>query len=131
MMHARISVSFAVALLVAGAALAQERLANSTPDMRAKIQTEFMTKKLGLKADQIPKVQEINLKYAQKMEPVLKGNEGPLVKLRAAKAIDQDKDAELERVLSKEQYQQYLASKEEMREKVEQRIEEKRQGAGN
>jgi uncharacterized protein YaiL (DUF2058 family) len=128
MMHARISVSFAVALLVAGAALAQERLA---PDMRAKIQTEFMTKKLGLKADQIPKVQEINLKYAQKMEPVLKGNEGPLVKLRAAKAIDQDKDAELERVLSKEQYQQYLASKEEMREKVEQRIEEKRQGAGN
>ena len=126
MLRARIAVWFAAALLIGSAAPAQERLANSTPEMRAKIQTEFMTKKLGLKADQIPKVQEINLKYAQKMEPVLKGNEGPLVKMRAAKAIDQDKEAELGKVLSKEQYQQYLASKEEMREKLEQRIEEKR-----
>jgi|SRR5262249_42596118 len=131
MLRARIAVSFAAALLIGSAAPAQERLANSTPEMRAKIQTEFMTKKLGLKADQIPKVQEINLKYAQKMEPVLKGNEGPLVKMRAAKAIDQDKEAELGKVLSKEQYQQYLASKEEMREKLEQRIEEKRQGEGH
>ena len=131
MLRARIAVSFAAALLIGSAAPAQERLANSTPEMRAKIQTEFMTKKHGLKADQIPKVQEINLKYAQKMEPVLKGNEGPLVKMRAAKAIDQDKEAELGKVLSKEQYQQYLASKEEMREKLEQRIEEKRQGEGH
>ena len=82
----------------------------------------------ALKADQIPKVQEINLKYAQKMDPVLKGSEGPLVKMRAAKAIDQDKEAELSKVLTQEQYKQYLASKQEMREQLEQRIQEKRQG---
>jgi len=131
MLRTRIAVSFAAALLIGSAAPAQERLANSTPEMRAKIQTELMTKKLGLKADQIPKVQEINLKYARKMQPVLKGNEGPLVKMRAAKAIDQDKEAELGKVLTQEQYQQYLASKQEMREQLEKRIEEKRQGEGH
>jgi len=128
MLRTRIAVSFAAALLIGSAALAQGRLADSTPEMRAKIQTELMTKKLGLKADQIPKVQEINLKYAQKMDPVLKGSEGPLVKMRAAKAIDQDKEAELSKVLTQEQYKQYLASKQEMREQLEQRIQEKRQG---
>jgi len=128
MLRTRIAVSLAAALLVGGAALAQGRLADSTPEMRAKIQTELMTKKLGLKAEQIPKVQEINLKYAQKMDPVLKGNEGPLVKMRVAKAIDQDKEAELGKALTPEQYQQYLASKQEMREQLEQRIQEKKQG---
>jgi hypothetical protein len=65
------------------------------------------------------------------MEPVLKGNDGPLVKMRTARAIDEQKGEALEKVLSKDQYQQYLASKEEMRQKVEQRIQEKQEGAGH
>jgi hypothetical protein len=126
-----IPLSIAAALLIGVAGHAQERLASSTPEQRAKLQTEFMTQKLHLEAGQIPKIQQINLEYAQKMEPVLKGNDGPLVKMRTARAIDEQKGEALEKVLSKDQYQQYLASKEEMRQKVEQRIQEKQEGAGH
>ena len=118
-------------LLGAAASAQQDALVNSTPEQRAKLQTEFMVKKLGLQADQIPKVEAINLKSAQKMEPVLKGTEAPFVKLRTAKSINREKAAELEKVLSKDQYQQYLASREEMRQHLEQHIAEKRQGGGN
>jgi Spy/CpxP family protein refolding chaperone len=122
----------AAALLLGAAAFAQPgALASSTPEQRAKLQTELMVEKLGLAPDQIPKVEAINLMYAKKMEPVLKGNEGPLVKLRAAKGIDQEKAADLEKVLSKQQYQQYLAAKEEMRQEVERRIAERRAGGAN
>jgi hypothetical protein len=131
-MWKRVSLSIAAALLVSAAAFGQqERLASSTPEQRAKLQTEFMTKRLGLGATQIPKIEAINLKYAKKMEPILKGGEGPLVKLRASKAIEEDKGSELEKVLSKEQYQQYLASREEMRQKIEERLLEKHEGGGN
>jgi hypothetical protein len=130
MPRTKLALSLAAALLLAATASAQERLANSTPEQRAKLQTEFMTRKLALKSDQIPKVEAINLKYAQKMEPVIKGNEGPLMKVRSAKAIDEEKGAELQKVLTPEQYKQYLAAKEEMRQHVEQHVMEKREGGG-
>ncbi len=102
-----------------------DTLKNTTPEERAKAQTAFMASKLDLKPDQKTKVAEINLKYAKKMDPVLKGDAGPFMKMREMRKIGEEKEAELKQILSPEQFDKYLASKEEMREKFEERMEEK------
>jgi len=60
------------------------------------------------------------------MEPVIKGSEGPLVKMRQAKDIEQEKEAELKHVLSPEQFEKFLAGKEQMREELAERIRKQR-----
>jgi len=106
----------------------KEALANSTPAERAAIQTDMMKEKLALTAEQAPKVQAINLETAQKMEPVIKGSEGPLVKLRQARELETQKESALEKVLSAEQFQKYLAMREEMKQKLEEKIAHKAAG---
>jgi Spy/CpxP family protein refolding chaperone len=117
----------AIALVVvvwASAASAQMgKLKSTTPQQRADAQTEYMQSKLALTPDQTPKVAAINLEYAQQMEPILKGSDGPLVKMRAMRGIQDAKEGELQGVLTPEQFTQYQAVKEEMREKIEQKLE--------
>ena len=118
-------------LLSAAASFAQmDQLKNTTPVQRAKLQTALMKKKLNLARGQMKAVMGINLKYAQQMEPVIKGNGGKLKKAAQASAIDQAKDNELQSVLSPEQYQAYMASKEEMRQRMVEKLRSKRTGAG-
>jgi len=115
----------AVSLLIVVAAGAQnemEKLKSSTPEERARLQTEMMKTKLGLTPDQTPKVAAINQKYAQRMEPIIKGQEGPLMRLRQMREVGQAKEAELKGVLSPEQFQKYLAEMQEMREKFEDKL---------
>ena len=59
-----------------------DALKNTTPLQRAKLQTAFMKKRLNLTQRQVPRVMDINLKYAQQMEPVMKGDGGKLMKMR-------------------------------------------------
>ncbi len=116
------------ALLIASAltATAQlDKLMNTTPQERAEAQTAFMQTKLALTADQTPKVAALNLKYAQKMDPIIKGSSGPLMKMRQMNEVNQEKEAELQQLLSADQFQKYLASKEELREKLEEKFAEK------
>ncbi len=68
------------------------------------------------------------MKYAQQMEPIIKGSEGKMRKARQVRAINQAKDDELKTVLSPQQYQGYLASKEQMRQRMIQKAKEKRGG---
>ena len=115
----------AMSLLIVAAAGAQsemEKLKSSTPEERARLQTEMMKAKLGLTPDQTPQVAAINQKYAQRMEPIIKGHEGPLMRLRQMREVGQAKEAELKGVLSPEQFQKYLAEKHEMREKFEDKL---------
>lgn len=115
----------AMSLLIVVAAGAQnemEKLKSSTPEERARLQTEMMKVKLGLTTDQTPKVAAINQKYAQRMEPIIKSQEGPLMRLRQMREVSQAKEAELKGVLSPEQFQKYLAEKQEMREKFEDKL---------
>lgn len=112
--------------LMASAALAQmDKLKNTTPEERAGAQTEMMKSKLALTSEQAPTIAAINQKYAKEMDPVIKGSEGPLMKMRHMKQIDAKKEAELKQVLSADQFQKYLASKEEMREKFEEKMEKR------
>jgi len=119
-----------VLLLCAAAVFAQmEELRNSTPMQRAKLQTFFMQKRLNLAPGQVKQVQGINLKYAEQMEPIIRGNGGKLKKARQANAINEAKDNELRTVLSGEQYQAYLASKEEMHQAMVEKLRQKLGGA--
>jgi hypothetical protein len=124
-------VAAAGSLLFALAASAQlADLKNTTPEQRAKALTEMMTTKLGLSPEQTNKVANLNLTYANKMEPLIKGSEGPFVKMREMKQINQAKEAELKKILTPQQFQNYLASKEQMREQVLDKVEQKAKGAG-
>ena len=98
------------------------RLKNTTPEQRAKLQTELMKAKLDLTPDQDGKIAALNLKYAQKMEPVIKSDDGYFAELRAVKAINDEKEAELKQLLTPAQFDKYIAAKEEIREKFEERI---------
>ena len=126
----RTLVLLALALWIApGAASAQQippELASSTPQERAKALTLVMKEKLSLTPEQLPKVEAINLDAAQKMEPVLEGTEGPLVEMRTTKQVEQGKEAALQSVLTPQQFQQFLAGRDEMKQKAEQKLMEKR-----
>lgn len=121
-MSLRKSVLGAAVILVLGLASAGraqlDELKDTTPQQRAKAQTAFMKAKLGLAPEQLPKVEAINFKYAEKMEPVIKGDSGPFMKMRQMKEVNGEKESELQGVLSPDQFQKYLAAKDEMKEKV-------------
>lgn len=106
----------------------KDALANSTPAERAAFQTDVMKEKLALTAEQAPKVQAINLETAQKMEPVIKGAEGPVVKLRQAREIETQKTSALEKVLTPDQFRKYLVMRDEMKQKLEEKIAHKAAG---
>jgi hypothetical protein len=113
----------ATAFVAAGASAQNlEKFKNSTPEQRATIQTEFMTAKIPLTPEQVPKVKAINLASAEKADPILKGDDGPLVKMRALKVLDEAKDSSLRAVLTPEQFVEYLALKEKIREELEAKL---------
>jgi len=105
-----------------------DKLMNTTPDERASAQTAMMKAKLDLTPEQLPQIAAINQKYAQKMEPIIKGSSGMLMKMSQMRGVNEEKEAELKQVLSPDQFQKYLASKDEMREQFEQKIEEQHEG---
>jgi len=114
-----------VAAMLIGAALNQVSAAqdirsikNKTPEQRAQLQTSLLKSKLKLDTLVIVKLQAINLKYAQKMEPIIKGDEGKLKKYRAVIAIQKAKDAELRKLFSAEQYRQYQKLEDELKDKI-------------
>jgi len=116
-----------VVLLTCVTTLAQnamERLAQSTPEQRAQMQTSMMQEKLGLSAEQLTAVSKINLDIANQMQPIIESTEGPLMKLRSARDVEAQRDAALEKVLQPEQYQQWLAVKEEIKQRVEAKVTE-------
>src|SRR5262245_15711129 len=99
-----------------------DQLKNTTPEQRAKLQTDLMKSKLGLTPEQTATIGAINEKYAQRMEPIIKGAEGPFTKMRQMKQVSETKEAELKATLSPDQFQKYLAEKEEMREQFEEKL---------
>ncbi|MFZ2782984.1 MAG: hypothetical protein WAZ36_01195 [Sediminibacterium sp.] len=108
-------------------ALAAQDIANyknRTPQERAQLQTEWMTGKLNLTPTQASQVQSINLIYIQKNDLVLKSDAGKLSKFRQLKTIQKDKDAELKKELSADQYNKYQHLKEEMKAEMKKRRSE-------
>ncbi|MBS1606541.1 MAG: hypothetical protein JST42_28045 [Bacteroidetes bacterium] len=111
--------SFAACLLV-GATTASAQTPDSarTAEGRANKLTEKMKTELTLTDEQYPKVQAINLKYAQKNEAIFQGSEGRFAKFRSLKSAQKDKSKEMKAVLTSDQYRKYQEMAEEMKNKA-------------
>ena len=116
-------------LVIAVGVKAQSADSARTPEGRAAALTEKMQTKLALTGDQVPQVQAINLKYAQKNQQILTGSDGRFAKFRALKSSGKDKDKELKAVLDKDQYKKYQAMQQEMKDKAREAYRN-RQGQG-
>jgi hypothetical protein len=126
-----LSLGFAVILFVfeMPQAFAQlDELKNTTPGERASLQTELMKSKLALTAEQTQAVADLNLKYANRMEPIIKGSSNSLSKMFQMRKINNEKETELKRILSPQQWEKFDASRDEMRQQFEAQIG-KRAGA--
>ncbi|OJV12621.1 MAG: hypothetical protein BGO21_02425 [Dyadobacter sp. 50-39] len=88
---------------------------DKAPKERAKYQTEMMKNKLGLDSVQLNQVGAINLKYALKNEPVLKSDKSKLSKFKQLKSSQKEKDAELKKIFTPEQYRQFQDFQDEMK----------------
>lgn len=89
---------------------------NADPEQRANQQTALMTEKLSLSEAQSAKVKEVNLKYANKLKEAREKAGGDREAMRATVGtIRQEQDAELQTVLTEEQWKQWVAYREESR----------------
>lgn len=81
--------------------------------------TAFMKDQLKFDATVLPKVQALNIKYAELAEPVLKGDDNIFKKRSKMHEIMDAKDKELKAILSKEQFDLYDSKKDELKDYME------------
>jgi hypothetical protein len=119
----RITLTFmAVLLAVSIGTKAQSADSAHTAESRATALTEKMKTQLSLTDDQVPQVQTINLKYAQKNQEIWAGTGGRFAKFKALKSSQKDKSKELKAVLDKDQYKKYEVMQQEMKDKAREEI---------
>lgn len=123
-----LTLALALALPATAAEAQSSALLSSTPQQRAAIQTAFLKAKLGLDEQQAAKVAALDLRYAEKAEPILKGSSGPFAKRREMNALQEEKEAALREILTPEQFGKYEASREELRDKLEEELGKSRNG---
>lgn len=91
---------------------------NMDPKEMAKRQTDQMKASLELTAEQLPKVEALNLKYAEKMDAVRANAQGDRDAMRSAMMpLRAEKDKELKELLTVEQWDKLLAVRKEARSK--------------
>ncbi len=89
---------------------------------RAPAQEDFLAEKLSLTPEQSEQVGQINRKYAREVDSILLSDDWRSKKARLFKSAMTNKDRELKKVFSKEQYKMY----EQIREELKQRLKEVR-----
>lgn len=112
-------------ILLGGKVFAQDVETKLSPEERARFQTEWMKQNLSLSEDQLTQIEPLNLKYAQKMEEV-KAISGKIGKLKKAKAIMDEKDGQLKKILNKDQFNVYLEKREEIRDKMKEAAQQRK-----
>ena len=113
----------ALFLIGTNTTFAQSRGANLTEEQKEEVKKslEEYAAVLHLSEEQKPKFEEITMKYAKQMN-VVKDSGGSLMsKYQKVKSIRNNKDAEMKRLLSKDQYKAYLKKQEEMQKKMKKR----------
>ncbi|GAB3921025.1 hypothetical protein [Larkinella terrae] len=115
---------FLIVLLAASASFAQ-RAPLGTPEERAAKLTARMKEKLNLTADQETPVAEINLKYARQNQSLMETGGRNLRTARQVQSSMKEKDKELKKVLTADQYKQYQTVKEEMKAELKERRKQK------
>jgi len=105
-------------MLLSNPLFAQKLLMEKPAAERAKMQTQRMAGTLKLDSAQTGKVEKINLKYAQKLDPIMLGNANRMSKLKAVRALQNEKEAELKQVLSQEQFNQFKQQQQERKDEI-------------
>jgi hypothetical protein len=96
------------------------------PDERAAKLTDWMKTNLQLTAEQEKPVQEINLKCAIKTEELRNTDEPRKEKFKKLKGYNEEKDQELKKLFTGEQFNLYQAKKEEVKEEFKAKAKEKK-----
>jgi hypothetical protein len=91
---------------------------NLTPEQRAKMLTDSMKVKLPLENNQYKSIYDINLKYAVKVEPILKGTDNRITKFQKINAMQPDKEAEYKKLLTDTQFKKYMKLKDQLMKKA-------------
>ena len=116
----------AVFLCMFGMAKAQDRQMPSAETRAAKM-TDWMKTSLNLTADQLTKVQDLNLKYAVKMDSLRNGPQARQDKFTAMKSNDAARDVEFQSILTDQQYKAYQEKKQEMKGKFKEKAKDSSQ----
>ncbi len=111
------AISITSLLMLSVVSMAQEG-SSKTPAERAAKLTEWMKTNLSLTEVQLPQIEGINLKYANKMEELKNSSAGKRQKFKTLQANDSAKDAGLKAVLNSDQFKTYESKKEELKEKL-------------
>jgi hypothetical protein len=110
----------------------QEKYEEIKTERMADLQTQMMRTQLDLTDEQIPKVYQINYKYAKIMKADMqKAKEsdrrrGKRKVAKGAKADLEGKDKEMKEVLTASQYEAYVKNKQEMQAAIKQKMQEKK-----
>ena len=115
-----LSLFFALFLIGINTNCAQSRATNLTEEQKEEIKKnlEAYAAALHLSEEQKPKFEEITKKYAKQMIAVKDGGGRRMSKYKKVKSIRKNKDAEMKRLLSKDQYNVYLEKQEEIQKKM-------------
>ena len=85
---------------------------------RASAQEDFLADRLSLTAEQREQVGQINRKYAREVDSILRSDDYRSKKARRFKSAMKNKDRELKKVLSREQYEMYEKIREDMKQRL-------------
>jgi len=119
-----LSVIFALFLIGTNTTFAQSRANDLSEEQKEGIKKnlEEYASALDLSEDQRPKFEEITKRYAKQMIAVKDSGGRRMSKYKKVKSIRKNKDAEMKKLLSKDQYKVYLKKQEEMRKKIKGRL---------
>jgi hypothetical protein len=112
----------------------QKKYEEIKTERMAELQTQMMRTQLDLTDEQVPKVYQINYKYAKMMKANMgKAKEsdrkrGKAKAMKEAKSDSAEKDKELKGVLTEEQYKVYEQNKQEMQAAIREKMQEKKKG---
>jgi hypothetical protein len=100
------------------------KIRNTSPQQRAQFQTNLMKQKLKLNDEQVTNIAAVNMKYALRFQPIIKSDDSRFSKLRAAMALQEQKDKELQTIFTKDQYTAYKAFEQDLRNKLKKRFKQ-------
>lgn len=102
------------------------KLKDASAEEIAMMQTKLQVKKLSLSEEQQEKLKTINLKYAHELVK-LREKDPSERSLKDLKTIDQAQNEEVKTILSETQFENYLALKKKIRQRMRERRQNKRQ----
>ncbi len=115
-------VSFFIVLLISSISISIAQSAGShlSEEQQEQLQEslEEYFAVMDLSEEQKTEFEEITKKYAQQMKAVKDAGGNKMKMYRQVKSIRKDKDAEMEELLSKEQYEVYLEKQDEIQQKM-------------